>query len=284
MTDKPTVEADQEVLPPDGAAVVRPEEQYAPVVMDETFIAAFEKGVENYKRWLAACLRATQPQHWINFGDEARPVYQLQGPGAEALAGPLGVSYADPPKVVREDHVEENGQRWYAIKVEGWIESKFLKRRGYYRAAATSLDRFLIARPGWDSRTGEADVTNKAVTHWLATATARLCGLRNPDLGLLKSAGIDIARIPRADFTGRKTFEGGAELVTAGQAKLIWGRASGQHIDEAVLKAKLKALGALNKDGHPDSAFVKKGQLDALLRWLEAGGQEPPPRDAGQEG
>lgn len=264
-----------------------PEIQQEPVVLDERFVQDFEAGVVAFRRWITACLKSTQPQHWINHGTVGEPKLALQAPGAEALCGPLGISYAEPPKRTVVDYTESDGSKWYAVEVEGWLESKFLKRRGYYFAAATSLDKFFTAKHGFDPLRDRADVINKALSHWLASAVSRLAGLRNPDPRLLLEAGIPLEKIARPGYGERKTFEAGADLINEGQTKLVWARAKGQNIAEGTLKAKLKALGAVDEKGEPTTKAIKKRDLDALLKWIEGGGQMPPPeteREPGAEG
>ena len=281
MAEQATVPPDTEVLGPEVGVALRPEEQYTPLLMDEAFIDSFEKGVEQYKRWLSACLRATQPQHWINHGRADKPTFQLQGPGAEALMGPLGISYTDPPHPVRENHTDETGT-WYAIKIEGWLESKFLKWRGYYFAAATSRDKFFNARPGWKAETGEADVVNKAVTHWLATGVARLAGLRNPSPELLKAAGIALDKIPLADYSGTRSLEQAEGMISEAQSKRAYAISRSQNVPETTFKQKLVSIGAVDQVGKPSTLCIKRKDYDRLIAWLEAGGQDAP-REPGEE-
>ena len=121
--------------------------------------------------------------------------------------GPLGMGYDQAPVQRKEEHVEEDGKRWYAIWTEGWIESKFLKRRGYFLGYCDSKDQFFAAKRSWNPEQGEADVRKSSMTNWLVNAVNRLAGLRNPSPEIMKMAGIPIERIPRADMSGTKSVE-----------------------------------------------------------------------------
>jgi len=193
-----------------------------PSLLKEDFVREFEKGIANYKRWVAACYRLTRESHWLNHGTENDPRYALQGPGAEALMNPLGISF-EKPHVCKEDKVD-GADTFYVYWCEGYMESKTLGRRGYYVGYCDSKDKFFQARPGWDPRTGEGDVKKSAMTNWIVNGVTRLAGLRDPDPDLLKNAGLDPQRITRIDYSGQKSSyskNNGSNTISEPQQKRL---------------------------------------------------------------
>src|SRR5215467_15116931 len=105
--------------------VMRPEviEEGAalPSLLTDTFVNRFEAGIKIYKRFVSACYQLTRETHWLNQGTQDKPRYALQGPGAEALMNPLGITY-DPPAYRREDKEDQQGA-FYIYWCEGEMES-----------------------------------------------------------------------------------------------------------------------------------------------------------------
>lgn len=250
-----------------------------PALLKEDFVAQFEKGITQYKRWVAACYRLTRETHWINHGKPGGPVrYYLQGPGAEALMNPLGISF-DRPTLSKLDL----GNGDYAYRCEGYLESKTLGRRGYYEGYCDSLDQFFTARTGWNRKTGEGDVRKAAATNWIVNGVTRIGGLRDPDPAILQAAGLDPAKIPNVDYSGRKTPEADATVISEAQGKRLWAICKEAHITEETLRARLA------KEGWRSTREVTRGKYEAICAWAQAGGQDGPNggnggREPGQEG
>lgn len=174
-----------------------------PMLLKEDFVRDFEKGITIYKRWVSACYRLTRESHWLNHGTEQNPKFALQGPGAEALMNPLGISFERPE--FRKEIKEDGTSTFYVYWCEGYVESKTLGRRGYYIGYCDSKDKFFKARPGWTEATGEGDVRKSAMTNWIVNSVTRLAGLRDPDPSILEAAGLDLARITRIDYSGQRS-------------------------------------------------------------------------------
>ncbi len=191
----------------------------------------FEKTVELFKRFTVSCYKYTRPTHWIKQGKK----YCLQGPGAEALMNPLGISY-EPPEFVRQDGEDEDGKSFYIIWCYGSVASRALGRHGYYIGSCDSRDQFFSARPGWNPGTGEPDVKKSAMTNWCVNAVSRLAGIRDPDPETLKAAGIDLAAIPAPDYSGRKTPEDDTRIISDAQRKRLWAIAKRAGVSEESLK------------------------------------------------
>lgn len=236
-----------------------------PALLSEDFVAGFEKGVARYKRWVAVCYRLTRETHWINHGKPGGPArYYLQGPGAEALMNPLAISF-DRPTLTKLDL----GNGDYAYRCEGYLESKTLGRRGYYEGYCDSLDQFFTARPGWNRKTGEGDVRKASATNWIVNGVTRIGGLRDPDPAMLQAAGLDPAKIPTVDYSGRKTPEQDAAPISEGQLKRLWAIARGKSVSEQRLRDYV-----LDKYGVTGLATIRRGDYDSIVAWAETGGPD----------
>ena len=197
------MEHEETIIPDREQPQIIEEGPSLPVLLKEDFVRDFEKGVAIYKRWVSVCYRLTRETHWINHGTEVNPRYTLQGPGAEALMNPLGISF-EKPNFNREE-MQDGADGFYLYWCEGYMESKTLNRRGYYLGYCDSRDPFFNARPGWSPKTGQGDVKKAAMTNWVVNGVTRLAGLRDPDPDLLKNAGLDPQRITRIDYSGQKS-------------------------------------------------------------------------------
>lgn len=174
------------------------EEAPLALILTDEGIKQFEKQVEFYQRFITACYKLTQPNHWINHGTATEPKFSLQGPGAEALATPLGI-YEDPP-IVREVKRHDKDGEFFAFEVEGIVHSRTLKRYGWFVGECTSRDQFFTAKSGFEPERDKHLIRNSALTNWRVNGVCRLAGMRNPDPAILKTAGLDVTKIPAIDY------------------------------------------------------------------------------------
>lgn len=237
-----------------------------PALLTDDFVSQFEKGVAVYKRWVSVCYRLTRETHWVNHGSAEKPRYSLQGPGAEALMNPLGISY-ERPTFSREDKHDERGD-FYIWWCEGYVESRTLGRRGWYVGYCDSRDPFFNARPGWNPKSGEGDVKKSAMTNWIVNAVTRIAGLRDPDPALLLAAGLDPGKIQGIDYSGRRSPDADKSVISEAQGKRLWAIAKEKGVSEEKLRKKLAANGIASfKD-------IPRGQYDAVVGWVERGGPD----------
>ena len=179
------------------APVIVEEAPLALILTDEG-ITQFERQVEFYKRFITACYKLTQPNHWVNHGSATDPKFSLQGPGAEALSTPLGI-YEDPP-IIREVKRHDDKGDFYAFEVEGIMHSRTLKRYGWFVGECTSRDQFFTAKSGFEPERDKHLIRNSALTNWRVNGVCRLAGMRNPDPETLKAAGLDLSKVPAIDY------------------------------------------------------------------------------------
>lgn len=239
------------------------EEAPLALILNEDGIKQFEAQVEFYKRFITACYKLTQPNHWVNHSSTADPKYSLQGPGAEALATPLGI-YEDPP-IIREVKRHDEKGEFYAFEVEGIMHSRTLKRYGWFVGECTSRDQFFTAKPGFEPERDKHLIRNSALTNWRVNGVCRLAGMRNPDPDMLKAAGLDVSKIPAIDY--KRGFKEAA-LSDAAKPKLDEVRAWLMMLcnnDPVAAKARLKELTAF-KDfvGVDDPKKLSEKQIAIL--------------------
>jgi len=232
-----------------------------PRILTPNFVEEFEKGIAVYKRWVAACYRLTRESHWINHGTANAPKFSLQGPGAEALMNPLGISFEAPN--TRKEPLEQSG---YAYWVEGYMESRTLRRRGYYLGYCDSRDPFFNARSGWKPETGHGDIRKAATTNWIVNAVTRLAGLRDPDPKLLADAGLDMSRIQTIDYRGGKTPEESTGAISEPQRKRLWAIAKSAGISEDALRPYLKDFFKVDS-----MKEIRRGDYEAICKQVETG-------------
>lgn len=239
------------------------EEAPLALILNEEGIKQFEAQVEFYKRFITACYKLTRPEHWVDHGRQGSPKYSLQGPGAEALSTPLGI-YEDPP-IVREVKRHDEKGEFYAIEVEGIMHSRTLKRYGWFVGECTSRDQFFTAKPGFEPERDKHLIRNSALTNWRVNGVCRLAGMRNPDPEMLKTAGLDVTKIPTIDYkAGFKE----AALSDAAKPKLDEIRAWIMTLcnnDAVAAKAKLKELTAFKDfSGVDDPKKLSEKQIAIL--------------------
>lgn len=239
------------------------EEAPLALILTDEGIKQFEAQVEFYRRFITACYKLTQPNHWVNHGSATEPKYSLQGPGAEALATPLGI-YEDPP-IVREVRRHDANGEFYAFEVEGIVHSRTLKRYGWFVGECTSRDQFFTAKKGYEPEVDKHLIRNSALTNWRVNGICRLAGMRNPDPETLKAAGLDISKIPAINY--KQGFKEAA-LSDIAKPKLdeirTWLMTLCNN-DAAAAKAKLKELTAF-KDfaGVDDPKKLSEKQIAIL--------------------
>ena len=248
---------------------------FLPATLDQDYLTKFERGVENYKRFIAACYRLTNESHWLNHGTHEQPIYYLQSPGAEALMGPLGISFGD-LRYRREEKEDEKGF-FYVWWCEGEANSRTLQKSGHYIGYCDSRDQFFNARRGWTPETGEGDIRKSAFSNWTVNAVTRLAGLRKPRPESLISAGLDLNKIRGVDYSGRKTAETEREIISEAQRKRLWAICKTAGVNEERLKTHLAPL-------YASTAAIKKVDYERICAWAEAGGKVKPERDTPSEG
>jgi len=237
-----------------------------PALLTDDFVKQFEKGVEVYKRWVSVCYRLTRESHWMNHGTPDKPRYALQGPGAEALMNPLGISF-ERPNVYREDQKDDQGE-YYLYWCEGYMESRTLGRRGWYIGYCDSRDQFFVARPGWNPKTGQGDVKKSAMTNWIVNGVTRIAGIRDPDPKSLAAAGLDANLIGKVDYSGRRSPEQDVTLISEAQRKRLWAICKSHNVAEDAVKTKF---------GLASFSDVKRGEYERICKWAEDGGKNGPP-------
>ena len=247
---------------------------FLPATLDQDYLTKFERGVENYKRFIAACYRLTNESHWLNHGTRDQPVYYLQSPGAEALMGPLGISFGD-LRYRREEKEDEKGF-FYVWWCEGEATSRTLQKSGHYIGYCDSRDQFFNARKNWTPETGEGDIRKSAFSNWTVNAVTRLAGLRKPRAESLTAAGLDLNKIPGVDYSGRKTAETEGDVITEPQRKRLWAICKTAGVNEERLKAYLAPL------GYTSTAAVKKMDYEGICSWAAAGGKAKTEREPGE--
>ena len=230
-----------------------------PALLTEDFGKQFEKGVEVYKRWVSVCYRLTRESHWLSRNGK----YSLQGPGAEALMNPLGISY-ERPSFRREDISDEKGA-FYCYWCEGYAESKTLGRRGWYIGYCDSRDPFFNARPGWNPKSGEGDIKKSAMTNWTVNFVTRIAGIRDPDPGSLKAAGLEAAKITVVDYSGQgsRTAETSTAAISDAQAKRLWAIARGKGWEQVHVSILLESFEIAH------TADIPRSKYEGIIKTLE---------------
>ena len=258
MADPIIIDAESRQVIEEGPAL--------PVLWTDDFLASFEREVVNYKRWVSLCYKLTRESHWLNHGTADKPRFSLQGPGAEALMNPLEMSF-DRPDFRKEMHKDDKGE-FYLYWCEGYVESRKLGRRGWYIGTCDSRDKFFESRPGWTPATGEGDVKKSAFTNWIVNSVSRIAGLRDPDPQLLISAGLKPELIQTVDYSGRRSPEQDATLISEAQRKRLWAIAKSKGVGEDAVKQKF-GLASFNE--------IKRGDYDHIVKWVEDGAKPESP-------
>jgi hypothetical protein len=245
------------------------------VVLDDAFIARFEKAAELYQdRYLPLCLKMTNEADWVNHGKPGQPRYYLQASGGEKVATPLGITW-ERPAVHRHERKDAQGD-FYEYEVEGIIHSRLLGRYGWFTGNCSSRDQFFTARGRFD----EGDIRKAAFSNWLVNGITRLAGIRNPTPELLAKAGLNPERIGKIDYSGQasKTVEQAATaIISQPQAKRAYAIARGAGWSEEQMKAFLAARGIAHTNEIPLVQYEK------ICEILSGTPPKPKPESNGKE-
>ena len=241
-------------------------------VITDQWLTQFEKQVSLYGRYLSACMRLTNTGDWINQGGK----YFLQCSGAEKLANPLGITWAQ-PFVERQEHEDDKG-KFYGYLVSGIVESRTLKRSGWFLGTANSRDQFFNANRNWNPSEGAGDILKSAYSNFVVNAVTRLAGIRNPSPEMLKQAGIDLGQVGAIDYGGGAKHEGQAsDKISEAQRKRFYSLAKKAGWDDEPLKAWLTKT-----YGWEHSADITKAKYDEVCQKVQETGGEL--REPGAEG
>ena len=251
----------------DPATVDRPDiVEDAPIaqVVTEDFIASLERAAALYQtRYLPLCVKLTNEADWINHGSVAEPKYSLQCSGAEKVCTPLGITWGAP--VVHRHEREDDKGKYYEYEIEGIVHSRVLGRHWWFTGNCSSRDQFFTARGVVD----EGDIRKSAFSNWLVNAVTRLAGIRNPSPDLLERGGLKLDRIGRIDYSGRRSPERDAEVVSEAQRKRLWAIARQRVVEEPRIAKYLK-----DKYGIESTSEIKRRDYDAVVAWVERGGKD----------
>lgn len=253
------------------------------IITDE-FITRFEKQAELYqKRYLPICLRLTNEADWILHGTGDKARYSLQCSGAEKLCNPLGINW-DRPVVIKHEMSDERG-RYYEYEVEGIVQSKVLKRWGWFTGNCDSRDTFFVARGNF----AEGDIRKAAFSNWLVNAVTRLAGIRNPSKSMLEKAGLNSAEIGSIDYTRGKTPQADTRSISEAQLKRLWALAKNAGVSTDAIKKALVQKYKLPIEPETDEqmiAAIKRQDYEALCDWVQKGGKPNggSDRQPGEEG
>lgn len=232
------------------------------VITDE-FIAKFEKQAELYQnRYLPICIKLTNEQDWIS---HAQGKFYLQASGAEKICNPLGIVWDRP--VVTKHEREDQGGKFYEYEIEGLVQSRVLKRFGWFTGNCSSRDQFFTARGGFD----EGDIRKAAFSNWLVNSVTRLAGIRNPTAEMLRKAGLDPDRVGKIDYSGKRTPEQEKQKISEAQRKRLWAICKQHNVQDIPLKAYLSEKYKLTS-----TEDITRDIYDQICKWAEAGGPIEP--------
>jgi len=159
---------------------------------------------EAFKKLRVIMMGYTREKDWVNI--DGQPF--LQESGAQAIAGPMGVSITN----VRREKVWEEDKlgRYYKYIYNGVAFSTKIHRIVEVEGICTSRDRFFGKVSGKYKEIEEVDERNimdKAKTNLYRNAIVRVLGLRNIEWGELSRANLNIQNISKVEHTlgGKKT-------------------------------------------------------------------------------
>ena len=239
-------------------------------IITEEFISKLEKASELYQnRYLPICFKLTNEADWVNHGKHDKPKFSLQASGAEKLCTPLGIVW-DRPAVIKHERSDDLGA-YYEYEIEGIVKCGVLRRWGWFTGNCSSRDQFFTARGRFD----EGDIRKAAFSNWIVNAVTRMAGIRNPSMELLKKAGLNPEKVESIDYSGRRTPEQDATLISEAQRKRLWAIAKSKGVGEDAVKQKF-GLASFNE--------IKRGDYDHIVKWVEDGAKpESPAAPAGGE-
>lgn len=243
--------------------IERPDiEEEAPIeqVITDEFVKRFARQAELYQnQYLPLCLKLTNEADWVNHGKPEAPKYSLQCSGAEKVCNPLGIVWERP--IVTKHEREDQVGKFYEYEVDGIVQSRVLKRYGWFTGNCSSRDQFFTARGHFD----EGDIRKSAFSNWLVNSVTRLAGIRNPTPGMLQRAGLDPEKIGRIDYSGRRSPDQEGAVISEAQGKRLWAIARSKGVSEEQLRAFLKTFGI-------ESVYkVTRKDYDEIVKQIEAG-------------
>ena len=232
-------------------------------IITEEFISKLEKASELYQnRYLPICFKLTNEADWVNHGKHDKPKFSLQASGAEKLCTPLGIVW-DRPAVIKHERSDDLGA-YYEYEIEGIVKCGVLRRWGWFTGNCSSRDQFFTARGRFD----EGDIRKAAFSNWIVNAVTRMAGIRNPSMELLKKAGLNPEKVESIDYSGRRSPEQDATLISEGQRKRLWAIAKSKGVGEDAIKQKF-GLASFNE--------IKRGDYDHIVKWVEDGAKPESP-------
>jgi len=232
-------------------------------IITEEFISKLEKASELYQnRYLPICFKLTNEADWVNHGKHDKPKFSLQASGAEKLCTPLGIVW-DRPAVIKHERSDDLGA-YYEYEIEGIVKCGVLRRWGWFTGNCSSRDQFFTARGRFD----EGDIRKAAFSNWIVNAVTRMAGIRNPSMELLKKAGLNPEKVESIDYSGRRSPEQDATLISEGQRKRLWAICKSHNVAEDAVKTKF-GLASFND--------VKRGEYERICKWAEDGGKNGAP-------
>lgn len=230
------------------------------VITDE-FIAKFEKQAQLYQdKYLPICLKLTNEADWVS---HAEGKFYLQCSGAEKICNPLGI-YWDRPVVTKHERQDATGA-YYEYEVEGVINSRVLRRFGWFTGNCSSRDQFFNARGGYD----EGDIRKAAFSNWLVNGVTRIAGIRNPTVEMLRKAGLKPDDIGKIKYGQSKSMEQSAEKISDAQGKRLYAIAKGKGLSDDSIKAYLKTKYSIES-----TRDILRKDYEAICGYFERGGKE----------
>ena len=85
---------------------------------------------------------------------------------------------------------------------------------------------------------------------------------------LLKKAGLNPEKVESIDYSGRRSPEQDATLISEGQRKRLWAIAKSKGVGEDAIKQKF-GLASFNE--------IKRGDYDHIVKWVEDGAKPESP-------
>ncbi len=163
-----------------------------------------EEEKEAFKKVRIIAIGYTRETDWVNIDG----VPYLMESGAQAIAGPFGVSFGEPQseKIWEED----NKGKYYIIIYRAPCFSTRINRRIWAEGMCSSRDKF-FGKVGGEYKPlediDERNIRYKAMTNMMANGIKRLLGLRNIQWKELLAAGLDIQKIAKVEHkvSGKQT-------------------------------------------------------------------------------
>lgn len=151
---------------------------------------------EAFKKVRIIAIGYTRESDWVNIDGEP----YLQESGAQAIAGPFGVSFGEPKseKIWEEDAKGKH----YIIIYRSECYATRIGRRMWAEGMCSTRDLFFGKSGGEYKALEDIDERNiryKAMTNMMGNGIKRLVGLRNIQWKELIAAGLDVQKIQKVD-------------------------------------------------------------------------------------